>query len=333
VRWPGGKSWLAPRLRPIWHRHSHRRLVEVFAGGIGLSLGLRPKRALLNDLNSHLINLYRQVKGGLALTMPPDSKDVFQDALTRLNALIEAGRSDTEEAAQLFFVVVTLCYGGHIRPGIGGRISASFGYRGNKIKRSIQTEMYWHAFQGWEFTSVDFESVPIDPEDFVFADPPYDGRALDYFIKQFDWDEQVRLALWLAKHPGPVVITNYPTDRLLSLYRDLGYHLAIERRINSLKMQLTQSDEHKRSLELIAWRNLGDNVESVLMGKGARDDRQRTLFAREASAEMDGRQGVACSGPAAGTHTVDSLSRFAEVCPWRSALCRGGPSSTTSTRT
>jgi hypothetical protein len=265
--------------------------------------------------------------------MPPDSKDVFQDALTRLNALIEAGRSDTEEAAQLFFVVVTLCYGGHIRPGIGGRISASFGYRGNKIKRSIQTEMYWHAFQGWEFTSVDFESVPIDPEDFVFADPPYDGRALDYFIKQFDWDEQVRLALWLAKHPGPVVITNYPTDRLLSLYRDLGYHLAIERRINSLKMQLTQSDEHKRSLELIAWRNLGDNVESVLMGKGARDDRQRTLFAREASAEMDGRQGVACSGPAAGTHTVDSLSRFAEVCPWRSALCRGGPSSTTSTRT
>jgi DNA adenine methylase len=271
VPWPGGKSWLVPRLRPIWHQHAHRRLVEVFAGGIGLSLGLRPKRALLNDLNAHLINLYRQVKGGLVLTMPPDSKEVFQDALTRLNALIEAGRSDTEEAAQLFFVVVTLCYGGILNPAPGGRIRASFAR--HKLRRSIQSDVYLHAFQSWKFTSVDFESVPLDPSDFVFADPPYDGREVLYLANRFDWDEHVRLARWLARHPGPAVITNYPTDRIVSLYHDLGYDMMVVRRLHNIKAAFID-DDRSRWLELIAWRNLGDGVESVL----GRDTQQRTLF-------------------------------------------------------
>ena len=41
----------------------------------------------------------------------------------------------------------------------------------------------------------------------------------------FGWEEQVRTAEWLAKHPGPVVLSNQATDRIVKLYGEFGYRL------------------------------------------------------------------------------------------------------------
>ncbi|MGH9196891.1 MAG: hypothetical protein ACRD1T_14260 [Acidimicrobiia bacterium] len=41
----------------------------------------------------------------------------------------------------------------------------------------------------------------------------------------FGWEEQARTARWLAEHPGPVVLSNQVTERILELYSDLGYRL------------------------------------------------------------------------------------------------------------
>ena len=32
---------------------------------------------------------------------------------------------------------------------------------------------YGNVFSRWTFTSTDFEGVPLDPDDFIYADPPY----------------------------------------------------------------------------------------------------------------------------------------------------------------
>src|SRR5581483_7002706 len=58
LKWAGGKRWQVPHLKPLWESHSHRRLVEPFCGGLAVTLGLMPERALLNDANPHLINFY-----------------------------------------------------------------------------------------------------------------------------------------------------------------------------------------------------------------------------------------------------------------------------------
>ena len=65
LKWAGGKRWQVPHLQPIWKRHEHRRLVELFCGGLAVTLGLMPTRALLNDANPHLINFYRWLQKGL----------------------------------------------------------------------------------------------------------------------------------------------------------------------------------------------------------------------------------------------------------------------------
>ncbi|WP_407942634.1 DNA adenine methylase [Meiothermus luteus] len=52
LKWAGGKRWLAPLIRErFWEKHSGRRLVEPFVGGMAVALSLLPRRALLNDMN------------------------------------------------------------------------------------------------------------------------------------------------------------------------------------------------------------------------------------------------------------------------------------------
>ena len=35
----------------------------------------------------------------------------------------------------------------------------------------------------------------------------------------------MRAAEWLARHPGPVVLSNQATDRIVALYKKLGFEL------------------------------------------------------------------------------------------------------------
>src|SRR6266498_4074467 len=69
LKWAGGKRWLVPHVAPIWKEQKHRRYVEPFCGGLAMALGLRPQRALLNDVNPHLINFYQQVQRGLEVSV------------------------------------------------------------------------------------------------------------------------------------------------------------------------------------------------------------------------------------------------------------------------
>ena len=41
----------------------------------------------------------------------------------------------------------------------------------------------------------------------------------------FGWNEQERTAKFLAKHTGPVILSNQATKRIKELYSDLGYKL------------------------------------------------------------------------------------------------------------
>src|SRR4051812_48480916 len=77
LKWAGGKRWQVPHLQPLWEKHSRRRLVEPFCGGLAVSLGLGPNRAVLNDANPHLINFYRWLQRGLKVTMPMENESAF----------------------------------------------------------------------------------------------------------------------------------------------------------------------------------------------------------------------------------------------------------------
>src|SRR5262245_49377753 len=96
LKWAGGKRWPVPHLQPIWDAHSQRRLVEPFCGGLAVTLGLAPFRALLNDANPHLINFYRWLQKGLRVEIRMENDEtLFYEHRSRFNELLASGGSES----------------------------------------------------------------------------------------------------------------------------------------------------------------------------------------------------------------------------------------------
>jgi DNA adenine methylase len=223
LKWAGGKRWQVPRVEAIWRHHSGRRLVEPFCGGLAMALGLGAGRALLNDANPHLINFYRWIVDGLrpAIAMENDEK-LFYRHRDRFNELVRSGRHAEREAAELFYYMNRTAYNGLCRFNSDGEFNTPFGQY-KKINYARSFSAYRNTFAAWEFVSGDFGALRLQPDDFVYADPPYDVEFTAYAQGRFSWDDQVRAAETFSIHPGPVVLVNQFTPRIGALYLKLGY--------------------------------------------------------------------------------------------------------------
>lgn len=225
LKWAGGKRWLVPHLAPLWSAHSSRRYVEPFCGGLAAPLGLRPERAVLNDLNPHLINFYAQVQKGLRIRIDMrNDEQLFYRHRERFNKLVDQGKSQSSEAAQLFYFLNRTCFNGLCRFNRSGAFNTPFG-RYKAINYADNFSALRAVIRDWTFTNNDVALLQVEPEDFVYADPPYDVEFTTYSAGGFSWADQVRTAEWLAAHRGPVVLSNQATNRIIKLYRKLGFAL------------------------------------------------------------------------------------------------------------
>ena len=225
LKWAGGKRWLRPRIANIFLAHRNRRLVEPFCGALGITLGLRPLSALLNDVNPHAINFHRQVQAGLTVRLRmSNDRELYLSHREEFNALILAGRANTKKAAGLFYFLNRTGYNGLCRFNRKGLYNVPFG-RYNTINYRRDFTDYQDVFRNWDITCGDFESIKLEPTDFIYADPPYDVPFRQYSAGGFSWEDQERLAHWLARHNGPVVASNQATDAILKLYRGLGFDI------------------------------------------------------------------------------------------------------------
>jgi len=252
LKWAGGKRWQLPYLRARWQRHSQRRLVEPFCGGLAVALGLAPERALLNDVNTHLVNFYRWAKRGLVIHEPMvNDAEAYYAARERFNALLARGEHRTREAAALFYYLNRTGYNGLCRFNAAGRFNVPFG-RYARIGYLREFRAFRAAVRGWTFSCGDFERVSLRRDDFVYADPPYDVPFTKYASGGFGWEDQVRAARWLARHPGPVVLTNQATERVQELYASVGFdveELSAPRRISC-------TGDRRAAVEVVASRNI-----------------------------------------------------------------------------
>ena len=242
-----------PHLEPLWRPNAHRRLVEPFSGGLAVSLGLRPERALLNDANPHLINFYRWLQRGLVTTLPMrnDEKQYYKHR-ARFNALLADGGAESAEAAAIFYYLNRTGYNGLCRFNKRGEFNVPFGRYTRLVYTRDFTE-YRKAFAGWTLTTGDFEDVPLERGDFVYADPPYDVPFTNYSKGGFSWEDQKRTAEWLAKHRGPVVLVNQATERVETLHRKLGYSVAF---LDDAPRRISCTGDRAPAREIISTRNL-----------------------------------------------------------------------------
>lgn len=225
LKWAGGKRWLLPYLRPVWENHNYRRLVEPLCGGMAVSLGLVPERALLNDINKHVIYFYRWLQKGFVIESELVNKsDAYYNKRKRFNQLVHKGESDSKEASEIFYYLNRTGYNGLCRFNRKGEFNVPFGsYK--RINYVYEFLEYQDLFSYWQFESASFMDLEIEDDDFIYADPPYDVDFRQYSRHGFEWTDQIQLAEWLADHPGPVVLSNQATSRIVKLYKRLGYEL------------------------------------------------------------------------------------------------------------
>ena len=252
LKWAGGKRWQVPHLRDVWARHSSRRLVEPFCGGLAITLGLSPTSALLNDANPHLINFYRWLQRGLVLQIRMENDEtLFYEHRDRFNDLLRSGGGESGEAAGLFYYLNRTGFNGLCRFNSRGEFNVPFG-RYTRIGYTRDFSAYRGVFANWTFTNTDVESVPITRDDFVYADPPYDVEFTHYAKGGFSWDDQERTAVWLARHKGPAILVNQATERIERLYQELGFTLT---RLSAPRL-ISCTADRTPAREVLATRNL-----------------------------------------------------------------------------
>jgi DNA adenine methylase len=234
-------------------------LVEPFCGGLAVALSLGPARALLNDMNPHLVNFLRQVQAGLMVDIEMrNDRELYYAHRKRFNDLIASGRAKTREAAQLFYYLNRTGYNGLCRFNRKGQFNVPFG-RYRTINYATDFSAYSAALSHWTFVCGDFSDLEVSDDDFIYADPPYDVEFTQYSKDGFSWEDQVRLAHWLARHPGPTLASNQATPRIVSLYRRLGFEILY---LDAPRM-ISCTGDRRPAREILAVRGLGERPQRI----------------------------------------------------------------------
>ena len=248
LKWAGGKRRMVDSIRPFWMMSKATRLVEPFCGALSIALGLAPKKALLNDVNFHLINLYWHIQDGLKITLELDPKR-FYEYRDRFN---NQANPASVESAQLFYYLLRSAHSGLCRFNSNGKFNVPR-QKGELVYPSVVP--YTSVFQGWQFACGDFEELKIRKHDFVYADPPYDSLdgkdSFTSYFGTFGWQDQERLADWLSRLPCPVLASNHDTERIRSLYEAHGFSVAP---INSHR-GINSTGDRAKAEELLFWKS------------------------------------------------------------------------------
>ncbi len=267
LKWAGGKRWLVPKLQELWSAveagscigSPTPRLVEPFVGGMAVALGLQPKVALLNDANQHVVNFYQCLQVGLKNSLPMiNDADQYLEYRSKFNQLTVQSEQVTareqplltkKTQALLFYYLNRTGFNGLCRFNNKGEFNVPFG-KYKTITYNTDFLEYQDLLGRWEFSCGDFQEISLRNDDFIYADPPYDRVFTKYSQQDFTWDDQERLAEWLSRHSGRVVVSNQATDRILALYQNLGFRLetvAAPRRIAC-------NGDRKPALEMLAFK-------------------------------------------------------------------------------
>lgn len=251
VKWAGGKRQLLNQIKKHIPKY-YSTYYEPFLGGGAVLFELQPARAVVNDINSELMNIYEVLKENVdglieALKQHKNEENYFYE-IRKLDRNNERYKSLTSvlKASRIIYLNKA-CYNGLFRVNKTGAFNTPFGnYKNPNIVNETALRAVSEYFNRNQitFTCQDFDVAlrRVDKEDFVYLDPPYDPVSdtacfTGYDKGGFNRDEQIRLKKTcdrLNKKGVKFILSNSATDFIKDLYAD--YKLEViqaKRPINS----------------------------------------------------------------------------------------------------
>lgn len=207
LKWVGGKRQLLEDIAPLIPK-SPSLYVEPFVGGAAVLLHEQPRRALINDFNEELINVYRVVRDEPDTLLEllrehehNDSSDYFYEVrgFDRTDAFVDL--TDAQRAARIIYLNKT-CFNGLFRVNSSGQLNTPYGrYKHpNIVNEPGIRALSAYLHEEIEIRSGDYANCLVDlPKGaFVYLDPPYmpitaTSTFTGYTQSGFGFVEQERL--------------------------------------------------------------------------------------------------------------------------------------------
>lgn len=209
LRYPGGKQRFLEYLAPLLPKSDSikGRFFEPFVGGGSVFFSFEFKDAVLSDLNSELIDLYRGIRYS-----PRKVWKKFKRFPTTKRGYYSVRNRDTSDldlisrAARTLFLNRT-CFKGMWRHNAQGQFNVGYG---GQSRRWVIAERDLRAFgrqlRASSLRAADFEDVinGAGKGDFLFLDPPYkpgkrEIRHGHYVHAKFKFKDHQRLAKTLQR--------------------------------------------------------------------------------------------------------------------------------------
>ena len=253
LKWAGGKRQLLNQIKERMPKE-YNDYYEPFIGGGAVLFELQPEKATINDINTSLINVYRQVKDNteefiklvnkLDSEMWEDGKEYYLDIREKYNDKLLKKEYDLELAA-LFTFMNKHCFNGLYRVNKKGLFNVPY----NKSRRtSIEEDAVRETAKYLKTVNIlegDFEEACKGAKkgDFIFFDSPYaplNPTSFEAYTKEgFDVESHKRLAQLydkLTERGCYCMLTNHNTEFINELYSNKGYRIdvvSVKRMINS----------------------------------------------------------------------------------------------------
>lgn len=248
IKWPGGKAQLLPELSSRLPEQIGT-YVEPFVGGGALFFNTQPAKAILNDSNPKLINLYVSVRDHVeelvdrlseyearynALNTLDEKQDYYYQTRTDFNA----DTLTVDDAARFVFLNKT-GFNGLYRENEEGKFNAAWGKKGSvNLYDEANLANCSTALRYVDIMNGDFEDAcsGLSAGDFVYFDPPYYSTFDGYQAGGFSEEDHMRLHNLFQRLTASGVycmLSNSNTDYVKDLYA--GYNIdvvPVKRNIN-----------------------------------------------------------------------------------------------------
>lgn len=183
LKWVGGKRQLLDEIIPLIPK-KYSTYVEPFVGGGAVLFDLQPKKAIINDLNKELINVYEVVKDNveelikyLEIHNENNDEEYFYE-IRKLDRSEEFETMDKiQKAARIIYLNKT-CYNGLYRVNSSGQFNSPYGrYKNPNIVNSATLRAVSKFFNNNDIliSNGDYKETlkNLEKDAFVYLDPPY----------------------------------------------------------------------------------------------------------------------------------------------------------------
>jgi DNA adenine methylase len=208
IKCQGIKTKLVPFIKNSIEWDGKGTWIEPFTGSGVVGFNLAPKCAVFSDTNPHLIRFYQDIKTGII-----SSGMVKSFLINEGEKLLQIGedhyynvrdRFNLEPNSLDFLFLNRSCFNGVMRFNRKGGFNVPFCRKPNRFAQAYVTKIVNQVaslekiirFNSWTFICQDFsDSIKqASCNDFIYADPPYIGRHVDYYGS---WDNEKEKQLFL----------------------------------------------------------------------------------------------------------------------------------------